>query len=232
MITARCHPALLPILPPPVPAAKTLPDWLREMPSEAPADLLDGEAVRTLKHCPPILDAMGAGVLVPLATDLTVENGEISWDWDPPVLPETLISRAPIGMHVPEQAKGAPFGLTDGMVVKFLNFWTFEVPEGYSLLFTHPLNRPDLPFRTLAGLVDCDGFRDGYVHFPALWPDPDWQGVLPAGTPVAQVVAVPREAQGLTILPMTEAQVAANRDVQEALQTRRGVYRKEHRHRS
>ncbi|WP_199252631.1 hypothetical protein [Chachezhania sediminis] len=196
------------------------------MPSEVKSDMLDGAAVRTLKHCPPILDAMGVGVLIPLACDLTVAGGEMSWDWNPPVLPDTLFARAPIGLHVPEQATGAPFGVTDGMIVKFLNFWTLSVPDGFCLLFTHPLNRPDLPFRTLSGLVDCDSFADGYVHFPTLWSDPAWEGVLPAGTPVVQVVAVPRAAQGLSVQPMSAAEVARNHDVQVALQDDRGIYRK------
>ena len=37
---------------------------------------------------------------------------------------------------------------------------------GWSILFTHPLNRDDLPFRTLSGIVDCDRFGAGLVHFP------------------------------------------------------------------
>lgn len=39
-----------------------------------------------MKHCPPFLDAMQAGILFPLAADLTFENGEFSWDWDLPAI--------------------------------------------------------------------------------------------------------------------------------------------------
>lgn len=230
MITARCHPALEPILPKPVPAAQALPGWLRDMPGEVAAPSLGGEPVRTLKHCPPIIDALSLGVLIPLATDLTIRGGEVAWDWDPPVLSDARISRAPVGLHVPEQATGAPFALGLGAVLKFMNFWALQVPPGFSLLFTHPLNREDLPFRTLSGLVDCDLFRDGYVHFPALWTDPAFEGVLPAGTPVAQVIAVPREGQGLRTGVMDSAEIARNRDLQTALSEARGVYRKQFRH--
>lgn len=231
MITARCHPALVDLLPKPVLAKEALPDWLKAMPSEVDAPSLGGEAIRTLKHCPPILDALGGGVLMPLATDLHFEDGLVQWDWDPPHLQDALMARAPIGIHAPEQASGAPFDLAGQSVLKFLNFWTLSVPEGMSLLFTHPLNREDLPFRTLSGVVDCDLFGDGYVHFPALWKDPEFTGVLPRGTPVAQVFAVVRADQGLQLGEMSAEEVARNHDVQAALGQDRGVYRKNFRHR-
>ncbi|MBT9383072.1 hypothetical protein KM176_04315 [Pseudooceanicola sp. CBS1P-1] len=230
MITARCHPALEALLPKPVPAARALPGWLREMPSEVAAPALGGAAVRTLKHCPPILDALSLGVLMPLACDLHFADGHVSWDWDPPVLPDSRISRAPVGMHLPEQAQGVPWKLAVNSVLKFMNFWTLETPPGTSLLFTHPLNREDLPFRTLSGVVDCDLFGDGYVHFPALWQDRDFAGTLPAGTPVAQVIAVPRGADALTLAPMNGAQVQASTSLQEALSETPGTYRRHHRH--
>jgi len=40
-------------------------------------------------------------------------------------------------------------------------------------LATHPINRFDLPFRTLTRLVDCDRFHDIGIFFPALWTEPD-----------------------------------------------------------
>ena len=61
------------------------------------------------------------------------------------------------------------------------------------MLFTHPINRSDLPFTTLTGLVDCDTFRHTPIHFPARWNDANFNGVLPKGTPVAQCLPVKRE---------------------------------------
>ena len=226
MIRARCHPALEPILPRPRAARAVLPDWFRAMPAEVQAESLGGAEVRTFKHCPPLIDALSTGVMIPLAADLTVARGEISWDWDPPILTDARITRAPVGLHVPEQASGAPFRLDIGAVVKFMNFWTLEAEPGFSLLFVHPLNREDLPFRTLAGLVDCDRFRDGYVHFPAIWSDPGFSGRLAAGTPVAQAFPIRREALELACEPMGATELARHREVQQALQAEPGAYRK------
>lgn len=77
-ISARCHPALLPILPPPFPAREALPAWPREMPATVPTETLGGVEVRTLKHCPPFLDATNLGIVIPLAADVTVADDAVA----------------------------------------------------------------------------------------------------------------------------------------------------------
>lgn len=129
-----------------------------------------------------------------------------------------------MGVHVPEQAEGAPVETGGRLILKFTNFWTLETEPGWSLLFLHPLNRPDLPFRTLSGLVDTDRFGDGYANFPAV-PDPGCQGTIPRGTRVAQAIPVKRQAV-LTREAMDPGRIARNRAVQESLQGGAGGYRK------
>lgn len=229
MIIARCHPALKDLVPPPVPAARALPGWLREMPQEAMSETLGGAMVRTLKHCPPFIDALSLGLMIPLPCDLNVTNGALSWDWDFPAITDAPITRAPVGVHVPEQVTGMPIDLNGRVAVKFTNYWTLEAPEGWDLLFTHPLNRADLPFQTLSGVVSGDRFTHGYVHFPALWTDAAFSGVLAKGTPIAQVIPVPRAQPQLQVQEMDPDDIAESRRVQEALQSAPGVYRKRYR---
>ena len=112
-------------------------------------------------------------------------------------MPEGFVSEyshSPIDFHDPSQVAGTPLFDDDRFIIKFNNFWTIEAPPGYSLLFTHPVNRTDLPFTTLTGLVDCDTFHDSPLNFPARWHDPNFNGVLPKGTPVAQCLPVKRES--------------------------------------
>ena len=69
--------------------------------------------------------------------------------------------------------------------------WAVELPLGYSALYTHPLNRFELPFLTASGVVDNDK-----VHLPGTMPFfllKGVQGVLPAGTPYAQIIPFKRE---------------------------------------
>ncbi|MCK2125041.1 hypothetical protein, partial [Pseudomonas sp. PNPG3] len=76
----------------------------------------------------------------------------------------------------------APFS-NGRSALKFNSFWTIELEPGWSLFATHPVNRDDLPFRLLSGLVDADRFHDGGINFPAVWIRPDFSGVLKRGTP-------------------------------------------------
>jgi hypothetical protein len=191
-VTFRCPPELEPSLPRPIPAVLGLPDWFKAMPQKSFNPSL-GEASQTVKRCPPFIDAMTYGFLIPLAVDLKVENGEFSWDWSMPGGETTAYSHSPIDFHDPSQVAGTPFQDADQFVIKFNNFWTIQTPPGYALLFTHPVNRADLPFTTITGLVDCDTFSDSLLNFPACWHDPDFTGVLRKGTPVAQCLPVKRE---------------------------------------
>lgn len=224
----RCDPKLLDLLPPPIPARRALPDWIRQMPKDAFSDT-HGQDVRTVKQCPPFIDAMSHGFIIPLPCDVRVRDGVLSWDWDLPPLSIEAHPRSPISFHVPAQVTGTPLHHHDRAVVKFNSFWTIELESGWSLFATHPVNRADLPFRLLTGLVDADRFTEVGILFPAIWNDPDFEGVLPRGTPVAQCFPVPREPLQLHLDVMSEAEMKRYDDTAAALLNEHGIYRKRYR---
>jgi len=227
-LTFRCQPALEKILPRPIPAVLGLPDWFKSMPTKTFNPIM-GREFETVKKCPPFIDAMTYGFLMPLAIDLKVQDGEFSWNFE---MPEGLVSEyshSPIGFHDPSQIEGTPFFDDDRFVIKFNNFWTIEAPPGYSLLFTHPVNRTDLPFTTLTGLVDCDRFYDSPPNFPARWHDPDFNGVLPKGTPVAQCLPVKRESWAAHFEALSTETTARMLKTREALGRETGLYRRQFR---
>ena len=127
------------------------------------------------------------------------------------------------------QVTGTPLFEPDRLLIKFHNLWTIEAPQGYSLLFTHPANRFDLPFTTLTGLVDCDLYHDNWVHFPAHWHDVNFTGVLPKGTPVAQCTAVKRESWEVQTKAFTPDEAQRAHDLSNAIYRETGVYRKQFR---
>jgi len=100
-----------------------------------------------------------------------------------------------IGTHGPEQAPGlpVPFGGENGLL-KWRPGWRISTPEGYSCLFTHPLNRHDLPFRTFSGVVDKDKYKLG-VEFPfqLLTSIKKDVFILEKGTPICQVLPFKRD---------------------------------------
>jgi hypothetical protein len=223
-ITFRCPPELEPILPRPIPAVLGLPDWFKTMPQKAFSTVLQTEQM-TVKKCPPFIDAMTYGFLIPLAIDLHVRDGEFTWDFDVPKGFVSEYSHSPIGFHDPSQAIGTPMCDDDRFIIKFNSFWIIEAPPGYSVLFTHPINRHDLPFTTLTGLVDCDTFRDSPVNFPARWNDASFNGVLPKGTPIAQCVPVKRESWVGAFEAMSRDDNTRLVDVRDALGRDTDVYR-------
>jgi hypothetical protein len=221
----RCDPALYDHLPRPVAARSVLPDWLRAMPAKAPSEI-HGREIRTVKQCPPFIDAMAHGVMIVLPCDISVKGDSFSWDWNIPEPSTSGHPRAPLSFHVAAQFANAPFAREGQAALKFNSFWTIELEPEWSLFATHPVNRDDLPFRTISGLVDSDRFHDGGINFPAIWTQPDFSGVLAKGTPVAQVFAVPRAAPQLEFEVFDAAhQAAYTKTVTEVLASP-GVYRK------
>jgi hypothetical protein len=227
-VVFRCDPSLADSLIRPMPARRALPDWLREMPSKAFSPT-HGEEVRTVKQCPPFVDAMGHGFIIPLPCDIHVRDGALTWDWDRPLLSVDLHPISPVSFHVPEQATGAPFFDSESVLVKFNSFWTIELEPGYSLLATHPVNRIDLPFQLLTGLVDCDRFTDVGVLFPARWINPEFEGVLPRGTPVAQCFPVAREPLELNYQAFSPDEATRYEATAKTLLSQPGHYRKKFR---
>ena len=69
--------------------------------------------------------------------------------------------------------------------------WGIQTPEGYSSLYLTPMNRFDLPFINTSGIIDTDK-----VSMPGSLPFfliEGWVGIIPAGTPYAQIIPFKRE---------------------------------------
>ena len=227
-ITFRCDPALIDLLPRPVPAQAGLPDWLRQMAPRVPS-ALHQRSIRSVKQCPPFVDAMAHGFLILLPCEVRVQDGVFSWDWPLPALALQHQPRAPLSFHVAEQVAGSPLAQGSHAVLKFNSFWTIELDPGWSLMVVHPVNRDDLPFRLITGLVDADHFNEVGINFPARWTEPGFSGVLPRGTPVAQCYPVPREATRLVCEAMDSARLQRADALAQQIMAGPGVYRRQHR---
>jgi hypothetical protein len=167
----------------PKPASKFMPSWWKE----SNIDVSENEGVNsivknlTFKSCVPFLDSLITGYMVSTHQDILVEDDindpslpYLSWN----IGPEPLIVR-PSTQNLP-----VPAGHSD---VHFA--WRFpygvELPNGYSALFVHPLNRFDLPFTTLSGIIDKGVKWNGKFTF---WLKKDFRGLIPAGTPYVQII--------------------------------------------
>jgi hypothetical protein len=193
---------------PPKPASQAIPDWYKNM-----AVHMDGEkedalsktgvasSNLTLKGCSPFLDALTSGYIFELPFDIEFRKDSqkgINIRW------ATNINL--IGQHGPDQAPGLPepFNGMPGLL-KWRPGWRVVTPPGYSCLFTHPINRHDLPFRTFSGVVDTDMYKLG-VEFPFQLLDSINEDIfiLEKGTPICQVIPFKREDWDSSIQPFNE----------------------------
>lgn len=172
-------------IPEPYPARKLIPDWYKALPKRLHPGLDSG----SLKRCPPFLDAMISGWIIPLVADVEIKvnedasGAEYTWQFDRPMIEN----------HMPEQVTNdkCPAPHKNQPPMKWMNYWAIKCPKDYSLLFMPPLNRPDPRFTVFSGLVDCDGYFE-FVNFPFVWNQPNFHGIIPAGTPLVQVIPIKR----------------------------------------
>jgi hypothetical protein len=143
----------------------------------------------TVKGCAAVYDAITAGYLIYTDSDLFFqkdENNQINITQNSN--PYSFISRTPV-----EQVGEYLFDKEyyENCIFKYNTHWSMETPEGYSCIYLHPMWRDDLPFKILPGIVDQDGTK-GIVNVFFLIKK-NFEGVLPAGTPICQIIPFKRE---------------------------------------
>jgi hypothetical protein len=180
----------------PKPATECIPDWYKlQTPYSNNKKTIDehGMVNATIKRCVPIFDSITAGYIIFTCMDIEVsrENNKTFFKWS-----TTFTGRFgnlnPISFHDPDQVSSYPSLKDLEGVAKFLNPWSRQTPKGYSVIFMTPMHR-DLPFEILPGVVDTDK-HSAEVHLPFFFKDPNWTGIIPAGTPIAQVIPFKRES--------------------------------------
>jgi hypothetical protein len=173
----------------PVPAKKMIPQWYKDGETFYVAKGSQ-ESSAGLKTCIPFLDILTAGYLLVTPFDIFVgkkEDGSLSIEWNSPDSWQDFINQRPYesGKTIPR-----PAGHIDAHFV-WTNRWGWKTPRGYSTIVTHPYNRFDLPFTTMSGFMDSDKvFVNGNVPF---FLREGFYGLIPEGTPYAQVIPIKRK---------------------------------------
>ncbi len=165
------------------PAKMHVPEWYKKIPRWKNNEIFTVENgfQPTIKHCMPFLDSLTSGYMLALPHDLYVKNSDglpyLSW----------------------KRAKFPPTwrsDVADSNIVPFNHYpleylWhpnvAITIPLGYSMLFTHPLNRHDLPFTTLSGIIDGGLSVQANGNMP-FYIKKDFEGLIPQGTPIVQII--------------------------------------------
>jgi hypothetical protein len=175
----------------PKPAKNFIPEWYKQTNSytnEKKIPTLDGILPMSIKKCLPVFDAIVSGYIVTTFSDVYVsldkdENGDqhqrYSW-------PQTT----QVGFHPINQANLHP--KQNGLSFpKWINPWGIKTPKGYSV-FIKNISHSDSFFTILEGVVDTDTYNVP-INFPFVMNDVNFEGLIPAGTPIAQVFPFKRE---------------------------------------
>lgn len=179
----------------PSPTIKTIPDWYRKADRFAvnpmtgkPWEMPDGSGkIPTWKACPAVFDIMGTGYVYRTPCDIEFFEdaaGQIQAKVLNPQNADFLQDRPAMPQFTP------PLGYHQKHFAWWAD-WAVELPEGYSALYTQPFNRFELPFMTTSGIIDNDK-----VSLPGTMPFyvvKGFTGVIPAGTPYAQILPFKRE---------------------------------------
>jgi hypothetical protein len=177
----------------PKPASTTIPDWYKDTKSyvfdkKIPTD--EGGSSGTIKKCIPVFDAITAGYIITSPTDIYVGTNENSGQFF--YWPNFNM----IQFHPIEQAEEHPLK-KPFPYPKWMNPWAIKTQKGYSVLITQPMHR-DLPFTIFPGVVDTDTYT-APINFPFVINDPLFEGLIPKGTPIAQIIPFKRDSWEMSI---------------------------------
>lgn len=178
----------------PIPSAKTVPDWwskgdrfFKDPNTNEYVIQEDGGKIPTWKACHSFMDAMISGYFLVTPCDIEFfinDQGLIDCKI------EDKKNRSFCGVRDPMPQFQHPEGYYKRHF-SWLIDWGVELPEGYSALYLTPMNRFELPFLNTVGIIDND-----IVHLSGNIPfflREGFTGVIPAGTPYAQIFPFKRE---------------------------------------
>jgi hypothetical protein len=177
----------------PEPSLKKLPFWYKDadryakMPSGEYWIGPDNGKVPTWKACPALYDVMTTGYVYKTPCDIEFflnDSGKLDFK----ILDQQYADFVHYRDSMPQFI--SPMGYYENHFAWWSD-WAVELPPGYSAIYSQPYNRFDLPFITTSGIIDNDK-----VSLPGTMPffvSKEWTGVIPAGTPYAQIVPFKRE---------------------------------------
>jgi hypothetical protein len=176
---------------------KNIPVWHRSLPKYLNNDkkfIFKDWGNLTAKSCLPLMDAFTSGYVFSLPFDIYTRKKDdgirtFSWAYNMTDIPSPIVHRE---KENKEDLTG--WNNMDGyedLEFNWFPYWGIKTPPGYSCIFTHPINRIDLPFYTLGGVIDTDGW--GTAGNQPFLIKKDWEGIIHAETPILQIIPFKRE---------------------------------------
>lgn len=172
----------------PIPSRYFIPDWYKNISPKA--------SISGIKKCIPFLDSLSSGYIQATWADILIEkNGS-----------ELTVSQKSDIEMIYERQTDVPIG-KEFYDIEFVwrRPWSIVLPKGFSALITHPLNRIDLPFYTLTGIVDVDKAINTKIGNIPFYIKSGFTGIIPKGTPMFQIIPITRGDWVLEKNPYSES---------------------------
>lgn len=177
----------------PRPASEFVPEWWKKMSPYSdsygnPSKFtLSPQPNVTAKKCFPLLDGITSGYIATLWADLLVtqtpDGPYIKWGTDVSVLEAWP--------HFQSSSYEIPEGFSK-TVFKYYHGWVIETPKDYSCLITHPIGYPNLPIKTITGVIDTDSLKT-HANSPFVVKE-GFEGIIERGTPMFQIIPFKRDS--------------------------------------
>ena len=171
------------------PSRMHIPEWFKKTEKFEKNILKNNKIIKTpespsFKLCTVFTESFTTGYMVTLPVDIVVEQTKMgpSISWRKEINEEIISLRQNDfqnnSLPTPEGFSNLHFAWITKNVIK--------IPKGYSFLITHPLNRHDLPFVTLSGIIDGEmTLHNGNIP---VYFNLKFEGVIPKGTPIMQII--------------------------------------------
>jgi hypothetical protein len=178
------------LVPPPKPAKNYIPQWYKNIEAVHIKNIKvseGGSSNTNVKNCIPFLDGLTSGYIQETWTDIHIKNNgdSVNYNFSDFNSPEMMNHRPQQSITVGPEYHQSEF--------VWKQVWIPKLPNGYSYIFTHPLNRIDLPFTTTSVIVDADKLNYSISGNVPFYLKKDFEGIIPAGTPMYQMIPFRRE---------------------------------------
>lgn len=194
------------LIPPPIPSKNCIPDWYKSIPGFKESELIfdeSGQIInKSIKMCMPFLDALTFGYIQKTWTDIYIEINNNSINYYYSDGPQIISARENISMPIPNDLYQIEFAWKQP--------WIPKTKKGYSVIICNPNNGFHLPFITSSGVVDSDSFfHTPYGNVP-FYIKNGFSGLIPAGTPMYQIIPFKRENWKSKKLNFNELEIKKN----------------------
>lgn len=200
----------------PFPATQSVPKWWKDMPpfnidhdNPTGKRLIIKENTNngSPKKCTPMFDAIIAGYIIPLWTDIQIRSLSDS-EYIPGIFWKVQRDVFFYNTEASRQIQGPPGYCAE--TVKYINQWMIKTPKGYSVAMHQPAGYEQSPLKAIPSVVDTDKFNS---HVPiSFWVQHGFEGIVEKGTPLVQVVPFKRDNWKATYSSMTSKEFHHNQE--------------------